>query len=165
MFMVAHLVKRKISTLKDLIMAQTSAYKSKGFLITYLLCDNESAVKACIPFLNENLITVNQTPKNEHVPEVERAARTLKERVHAAWNTLPYKLPETMVVQLTYYACMMLNMFLKSNSVAGVTPRELFTGVRIDYKRDCKLGFGEYVQVYAENDISKTMHTHLELSV
>jgi len=71
-------------------MAQTSAYKSKGFLITYLLCDNESAVKACILFLNEKWITVNQTSKNEHVPEVERAGRTLKERVRAVWNTLPY---------------------------------------------------------------------------
>ena len=114
-------------------------------------------MKACIPFLNEKGITVNQTSKNEHVPEVERAGRTLKERVRAVWNTLPYKLPETMVVQLTYYACMMLNMFPKSNSIAGVAPRELFTGVRIDYKRDCKLGFGEYVQVYAENDITNTM--------
>jgi hypothetical protein len=52
---------------------------------------------------------------------------------------------------------MMLNMFPKSNSIAGVAPRELFTGVRIDYRRDCKLGFGEYVQVYAENDITNTM--------
>jgi hypothetical protein len=42
MYMVSHLVNRKLSTLKDLIMAQTSAYKSKGFLITYLLCDYES---------------------------------------------------------------------------------------------------------------------------
>ena len=62
-----------------------------------------------------------------------------------------------MVVQLTHYACMMLNLFPKSNSIAGVAPRELFTRVRIDYKRDCKIGFGEYVQVYAENDISNTM--------
>ena len=57
---------------------------------------------------------------------------------------------ETMVIQLTYYACMILNMFPKSNSIAGVAPREIFTGIRVDYKRDCKLEFGEYVQVYAE---------------
>jgi len=34
-----------------------------------------------------------------------------------------------------------------------------FTGVRIDYKSDCKLGFGEYVQVYAENNITNTMQS------
>ena len=37
-------------------------------------------MKACIPFLNENGVTVNQTSKNEHVPEV---GRTLKERARA----------------------------------------------------------------------------------
>ena len=83
--------------------------------------------------------------------------RILKERVRAVWKTLPNKLTETMVIQLTYYACMMLNMFPKSNSIAGVSPREIFTGVRVDYRRDCKLGFGEYVQVYAENNITNTM--------
>ena len=36
MLMVSYLVNRKVSTLKDLILAQISAYKSKGFLITYL---------------------------------------------------------------------------------------------------------------------------------
>ena len=28
----------------------------------------------------------------------------------------------------------------------------------MNYKRDCKLGFGEYVQVYAEHDITNTIH-------
>ena len=36
MYMVSHLVNRKLSALKDLIMGPKSAYKSKGFLITYL---------------------------------------------------------------------------------------------------------------------------------
>ena len=38
-----------------------------------------------------------------------------------------------------------------------MSPRELFTGIRVDYKRDCRLGFGEYVQVSADNDITNTM--------
>ena len=49
---------------------------------------------------------------------------------------------------------MMLNMFPKSNSIAGA---EIFTGIRVDYKRDCKLGFSEYIQEYAENNITNTM--------
>jgi len=52
---------------------------------------------------------------------------------------------------------MMRNMFPKCNSIAGVSPWEIFAGFRVDYKRDCKLGFGEYVQVYAENNITNTM--------
>jgi hypothetical protein len=155
MYMVTHLQNRTMSTLKKAMGNQISISNSQKYVIKYLLVDNESAVTACIPYLNELGITVNQTPKNEHIPEVERAGRTLKERVRAKWNTLPYTLNNDMIVGLTYYACKMINMFPKANS-ASVAPRELFTGVRIDYKRD-KLGFGEYVQVYAENDITNTM--------
>ena len=44
-----------------------------------------------IPYINDICITVNQTVRNEHLPEVERAGRTLKERERAVWTTLPYK--------------------------------------------------------------------------
>jgi hypothetical protein len=123
-----------MSTLKKAMSNQISIYTSQEYVIKFLLVDNESAVTACIPYLNELGIIVNQTSKNEHVPEVERAGRTLKERVRAVWNTLPYKLNNDMIVGLTYYACKMINMFPKANSAGGVAPRELFTGVLIDYK-------------------------------
>ena len=62
-----------------------------------------------------------------------------------------------MIIGLTYYACKMVNMFPKPNSIGGVSSKELFTGIKMDYERDCKSGFGEYVQVYAERDITHTM--------
>jgi hypothetical protein len=62
-----------------------------------------------------------------------------------------------MIVGLVQYACIMINMFPKTNTVGGMARRELFTRVRVDYERDCKLGFGEYVQAYAEESISNTM--------
>jgi len=48
-------------------------------------------------------------------------------------------------------------MFPKANSIVGNFPKELFGGIKMDYKRDCKLGFGEYVHIYAEHDITNTM--------
>ena len=50
--------------------------------------------------LNDLGIVVNQTAKNEHVPEIERAGRTLKERVRVAWNTSAYKLTNDMIVSI-----------------------------------------------------------------
>ena len=155
--MVSHLENRKVSSLQKALMNQISTYLSKGFKIIYLLIDNESAINMCTSDLNTKGVTVNQTAKNEHVPEIERAGRTMKERVRAIWNTLPYKLTNDMVVRLVYYACTMINMFPKSNSIGGRPPRELFTGIRVDFKRDCKLGYGEDVQVYADEDITNTM--------
>jgi hypothetical protein len=66
-----------------------------------------------------------------------------------------------MIIGLTYYACKMINMFPKTNSVGSIAPKELFTGIKIDYKRDCKLGFGEYVQVYTENEVTNTMQPRI----
>ena len=66
-----------------MISNQISVYKSPEHVVTCLSVDNGSAVTAYIPFLNEKCITINQTSKNEHVPEVKRVGRTLKERVRA----------------------------------------------------------------------------------
>jgi hypothetical protein len=154
--MVSYVASRKITALKAAVESQVSAYKSRDYHVTYILIDNESAISAAIPGINEMGIVINQTAKNEHVPEVERDGRTLKERVRAVWNTLPYKLTSDMIIGLTHYACKMVNIFPKARRSF---PKELFTGVKMDYKRDCKLGFGEYVQVYAEHDITSTIQS------
>lgn len=70
--------------------------------MTYQLVDNESAVTVCISILNEKGITINQTSKNGHVPEVERADKTLKERVRVVWNTLHDKFSNKMIIGFIY---------------------------------------------------------------
>jgi len=51
-------------------------------------------------------------------------------------------------------------MFPKSNRIGGVSPKDLLQLSRWT-KRDCKLGFGDYVQVYAEHDITNTMQPRI----
>jgi hypothetical protein len=45
--------------------------------------------------LHGNLATMgvmlNMTSNNEHVPDIERYIRTVKERVRAIYNTLPFQ--------------------------------------------------------------------------
>ena len=72
--------------------------------------------------------------------------------MRAVWNTLPYKLTNNMIVSLAYYACKMINMFPKVNNSGSISPRELFTEVCVDYKRDCRARVREYVKVIADND-------------
>ena len=80
-------------------------------MLSTILVDNESGIIVAIPYLNERLgIVVNQTAKIEHVQEIQRAGHTLKERVRAVWNTLPYMLINDMIVSLAYYACEIINM-------------------------------------------------------
>jgi hypothetical protein len=40
--------------------------------------------------------------------------------------------------------------------VMPVSPLELFTGIKTDHSVDCKVAFGEYVQVYEESESQKS---------
>eukprot|EP01040_Poterioochromonas_malhamensis_P015934 gene15934-biopygen3808 len=56
-------------------------------------------------------IKLNLASKGEHVPEVERAIRQIKERVRGFINMLPYRLPNIMVVHLVYHCVWAINLF------------------------------------------------------
>jgi len=55
-------------------------------------------------------IIVNTTAQNEHVPELERYIRTIKERIRARTNTLLFEqLPHQQIVEIAYNAVFWLN--------------------------------------------------------
>ena len=68
MYMVSHVATRNVINLKQAISSEISTHKSRGYVFTYILVDNESAITTAIPYVNELGVTVNQTSRNEHVP-------------------------------------------------------------------------------------------------
>ena len=68
MFMVLYLSKRTATVLKSAISNEVSSFKSRNYVINYIVVDNESGINVAIPYLNDLGIFVNQTAKNEHVP-------------------------------------------------------------------------------------------------
>ena len=42
------------------------------------------------------------------------------------------------------------------------SPKEMFTGIKFNYKRDCRIGFCEYVQAFKPQQITNTMHERTE---
>ena len=86
---------------------------------------------------------------NEHVPEVERSIRTMKETMRATAHGLPYRrLPKIMIVELVAMATRCLNGFPKEDGVSEhMSPLSIVTGrPRVDYNR-IPLEFGAYVQL------------------
>jgi hypothetical protein len=62
------------------------------------------------------------------------------------------------VVQMVSTCNFWLNIFPPKDSISrNINPRELITGVNIDYNKHIQAEFGEYVQVHGEQD--NTMHT------
>ena len=86
---------------------------------------------------------------DEHVPEVERSIRTMKETMRATAHGLPYRrLPKLMITELVALATRCLNAFPKDDGVSDhMSPHSIVTGrPRMDYNK-IPLEFGSYVQL------------------
>lgn len=84
---------------------------------------------------------VNTTGANEHMGEIERKIRLIKERCRGTLNTLPYKiLPKRILIELVYFHVLWLNAFPTKNGIfERFSPRELVLHHRLDYKNIAKL--------------------------
>ncbi len=140
LMMARYLADRAAGTVKAALDMILSQYNSHNFKVCTILCDREGAIGALKTHVESKGIAMNPTSKNEHVPDIERAGRTLKERVRSFWNSIPYKLALIMVVYLVYYCVRTINMFPKSGTLSqNLSPRELFLGRRINYNKECKI--------------------------
>ena len=106
-------------------------------------------------------ISLNTVSRDEHVPEVERRIRTVKDRARCVYNTLPFqRLPARIIVELVYSANFWLNSFPNTDGISDVlSPRTIVIGSTIDYAKHCRLEFGTYVQTHEEHDNSMITRT------
>jgi hypothetical protein len=100
-----------------------------------ILADNE--FQALREDIEELGINVHVVSKDEHVPEVERQNRVIKERARAIVQTLPYKkIPRRMRIALIQYVIFWLNNTPRENQMQS--PRDIIMGSQIlDIKTVC----------------------------
>ncbi len=97
-------------------------YAHSGFQVGTVLMDNEfEKLQNLVPIL-----TINTTAAKEHVPEVERKIRLIKEQGRGILNTLPLKkMPRLMLIELIYHVVLWLNAFLANSGVSEtLSPRK-----------------------------------------
>jgi hypothetical protein len=147
----------KAPTILANITVVRNIYIKRGFLLEIVEADGQ--FEPLQGELSELGITLNKCSRQEHVPVAERRIRTLKERCRGICNTLPFKkLPGMLIVQMVSTCNFWLNIFPPKDSVSrDISPRELITGVKIDFNKHIRAEFGEYVQVHEEHD--NTMKT------
>ena len=106
--------------------------------------------------LTELGITVNITFRDEHVGDIERYIRTVKERVHATYNSMPFTtIPPRMIMEMVKHAIFWLNAFPHATRISSTqSPRMLVTGLLIDAKRHARFKFGEYLQTHEPHNNS-----------
>ena len=106
-------------------------------------------------------VTLNETSCNEHVGEIERFIRMVKERMRGIYNTLPFQqIPARLVAEMAKACVFWLNSLPPENNFGNaLSPRTIMMGQRLDFKRHCHFQFGEYVQTHEQHDNSMMSRT------
>jgi hypothetical protein len=122
-------------------------YQRQGLMVQTLLADNE--FETVRDAMNEREVNVNICAPHEHVPEVERKIRTVKERVRGILTTLPFKvIPSVIIVHAVVFSVMWINFFPPKDGVSQfLLPQTIVTGLTADAEKHCKTTFGGYAHV------------------
>ncbi|KAG7345084.1 hypothetical protein IV203_032615 [Nitzschia inconspicua] len=137
----------QLPTVEQELLKVVCLYEHCGFHVTSLLCDPEfEDLQPTFPYLNP-------CSANEHVPEVERMIRTIKDRIRSVYVTLPYRhLPRLMVKRLVANAVLWWNALPAPDSVSDVhSLRYLLVGRELTYDKHVRLEFGSYVQTHEDH--------------
>ena len=134
-------------------------YQRRGFCVEVALMDGEFGhLQGEMASMG---VMLNETSRDEHVGDIERFIRTVKERMRAIYNTLPFhKVPTRLVAEMAKACVFWLNSLPPhSNFGNELSPRTIVTGQKLDFKRHCRFQFGEYVQTHKEHDNSMMSRT------
>ena len=148
---------RKAITLLRGLHAVRQIYLERGHTVSTMFMDNEFT-----PLANDMKgvqINLNTTAAREHVPEIERQIRVVKERARSVYNTLPFAhVPSAVIVELMRQCVMWLNAFPVASGVSDtISPRTIMTGTTLDYKKHCRLEFGSYCETHEHPDKTNDM--------
>ena len=135
-----HTTNSEASTLEESIRKFKQVYMQRGFKMDNILMNGQFA---CIRGgLAELHINLDICYNDDHVGDIERLNRTVKEGVREIYNTLPFnKLPGRIIVELVTF---WLNALPPSPSVGGnLRPLHIITRLTINFTKHCRLQFGD----------------------
>ena len=111
---IEHAPDRKAPKLGYLIHRIMNTYARAGFNVHTILMDNE--FEKIRDHVNA---TLNTPAASEHVGEIERRIRVIKERCRGIICTLPYaQIPRIMLIYLLHHVVMWLNNFPLANGIS-----------------------------------------------
>jgi hypothetical protein len=99
---------------------------------------------------------INLASANEHVPEIERIIRIVKERCRSTRHSLPFEtIPKLMTIHIVLNVLnvvKLLNFFPTKGGVSDtLSPKTIMSGETLDFKKHLSLQIGQYCQVHEED--------------
>jgi hypothetical protein len=152
---IEHLPSRTAKRLAQTLERVFRIYATAGFVVQTAMMDVEfEKLRTPLPHM-----ALNTMAAREHVGEIERKIRVIKERARGTFNTLPYKkLPKMMVVESLHFCVMWMNSFpVKSGISKKWSPPKLVSRHKLAAKLHCRSPFGSYCEVHVDPDITNTL--------
>ena len=149
---VNHLANRTVPEIFKAFREIYQYYLQRGFRITTVHADGEFApLKGLIDQMPGGP-TTNLASSNEHVPEIERRIRVVKERCRSTRHGLPFtRVPRLLTIHIVLNCVKLLNFFPTKGGVSEtLSPKTIMSGETLDFKKHLSLQVGQYCQVHEE---------------
>jgi hypothetical protein len=127
--MISRIKNRTSDSLQAALYHHLAIAESENYEITHILCDGEKGFLAFFNELRSAGYLINLSGPGQHIPVVERNIRTVKERIRAYLQSIPYQLMFSLLRYLVEYVTLMLNLEPNSTREDSTSPYELFRGV------------------------------------
>ena len=151
---------RGVTSVAAAIESFLSKAKARDFDVQQIRCDGEGAVGALSADLGALGVELHLAGPGQHVPTVERTIRTVKERVRTLVHELPYVMDELIMRYCVLFSVSRLNLVPSTVNMTECSPTEMYSGRKLDAKRDLRVQFGDYVQAtVADPDNSMNART------
>ena len=152
-----HVPSRTAKQLAKSLMKIVKLYAVGGFVVRNVIMDGEfEKVKPEV-----ELIDINISAAREHVGEIERYHRTLKERCRCILSymrpvgcNMYHDLHKKIVIRLVYFCIIMVNAVPAAKGISNrFAPRKIVTGRRLNLNH-LQAKFGEYIEASVDAEVT-----------
>jgi hypothetical protein len=154
---------RNISSIHSALESQVLVYKSANFKVTHISSDGEKAITVQHWLAKEGII-LNIVGAGKHVPIIENKIKVIKESARSILHSLPFILPSKWIRYVVANAVYGINCIPSKGGYPGLAPREAFSGRKINFKKDLRVAFGDYAQVFVPNS-DNTMRSRTQSAI
>jgi hypothetical protein len=157
---------RTVDQLCNALKKVITLYRRGGYVVRTCLMDME--FEPLVDTMEE--VHINTTAAREHVGDIERKIREIKERTRGTVSEVPFKhcMPDQAIIHLVYFIVLWINGFPTANGVSeAYLPREMVTGMKLDFGKHCRVPFGAYVEASFDDEVTNMLkeRTHSCISL
>jgi hypothetical protein len=130
-------------------------YLQRGFHITVVHADGEFVpLEPLIESIPGGPV-INLASVNEHVPEIKRRIRVVKEHCQSTRHSLPFeRIPKIMTVHIVLNVVkLLISPPTKGGVSETLSPKTTMSGETLNYKKHLSLQIGQYCQVHEEDNL------------